>query len=84
MSDEIVTPGPPPAVVEADPKRPYKAWASAAMGAAAAFLAFWIGDDDPFTKKDAGEAALAGLGALVASGVVTFTVPNPLRSRTIR
>lgn len=84
MADEVPTPILHEGVVEADPKRPWKALAGGGLGAAAAFLAFWVGDDDPFTKKDAGEAALAAILAFGGSGVVTFAVPNPLRARTIR
>lgn len=71
------------AVIEADPKRPWKAIAAAALGFVGGFVAFWIGDDDPFTKKDAGEAFLAGLAASGLVGTGTFAVRNPLRSRDL-
>jgi hypothetical protein len=63
--------------VEADPQKPYKAYMGGAVAAAMAFLAFWVGDDDPFTKKDAGEAALAALGAAIPGFGLTFWVRNP-------
>lgn len=66
-----------PAVVKDDKKRPYKAYAGAAATAVATFVAFWIGDDDPFTKKDAGEAFLAALVASAPGFGLPFIVPNP-------
>lgn len=71
------------AVIEDDPKRPYKAYASTALTVAAAFAAFWIADADPFTAK---EAAQGGLVALISGGLIggtTFTVRNPKRSRDL-
>lgn len=70
-------------VIEADPKRPWKAYVGGAIAGLGAFVAFWVGDDDPFTKKDAGEAFLAALAAGLPGFGLTFAVSNPLRSRTI-
>lgn len=69
--------------IEADPGRPWKAIAGGAAAAVAAFVAFWVGDDDPFTRKDAGEAFLAALVAGAPGFGLTFAVRNPLRSRRI-
>lgn len=71
----------PTPVVEADPKRPYKAYAGAAVTGVATFVAFWIGDDDPFTKKEAGQALLAALAACLPGFGIPFAVTNPLRRR---
>lgn len=71
------------AVIEDDPKRPYKAYASTALTAVAAFVTFWIADADPFTAK---EAAQGGLVALVSAGLIggtTFAVRNPKRGRDL-
>jgi hypothetical protein len=67
----------PTPAVEADPKRPYKAYVSTALSAVATFVTFWIADVDPFTAK---EAAGAGVTALVSAGIIggaTFAVRNP-------
>jgi hypothetical protein len=82
-NEQIPTPIAQVGVVEADPKRPYKAYAAAALAGVGAAVAYWIGDEDPFTKKDAGEAFLAGLAAMGVGGVGTFLTKNPLRSRTL-
>lgn len=60
-----------------DPKRPYKAYAGAVVGGVGAALAWWIGDEDPFTKKDAGEAALAFLAVAVPGFGLPWLVTNP-------
>lgn len=73
----MVNPNPVPVAVEADPKRPYKAYVSAALSAAGTFIAFWIADADPFTAKDAGQGALAALVASGLTGGATFWVRNP-------
>lgn len=72
---------PDPTAVVADPKRPYKAYAATALAMVAAFVAFWIGDDDPFTKKDAGEAFLSSLAAGGFTGLPTYLVRNPKVTR---
>jgi hypothetical protein len=64
-------------ITKDNPKKPYKAYAAAALTGVGAFIAFWIGDDDPFTKKDAGQAFLAALGASGLTGLGTFQVRNP-------
>lgn len=69
----------PAVVVEDNPKKPYKAIAGAVATAVATFIAFWIGDDDPFTKKDAGEAFLAALIASAPGFGLPFVIPNPKR-----
>lgn len=66
-----------PDVVEADPKRPYKAYAALALSFVAAFLSYWIGDDGNFTGKEAGEALLFALLASGLTGGTTYTVKNP-------
>lgn len=71
------------AVVEDDPKRPYKAYASTALTLVAAFIGFWIADDGAFTAKEFGQGVLF---ALVSGGLIggtTFTVRNPKRSRDL-
>jgi len=67
----------PVTAVKDDPKKPWKAIAGATATGVAAFVAFWIGDDDPFTKKDAGEAFLAALIASAPGFGLPFVVPNP-------
>lgn len=78
--DNMVDPTPVQAV-EADPKKPYKAYVAGAVTGIVAFIAFWVGDDDPFTKKDAGEAFLAGVISAAPSFGLSFVVPNPLRRK---
>lgn len=58
------------------PQTGYKAYAATALAMVAAFVAFWIGDDDPFTKKDAGEAFLSALVAGGFTGIPTYLVKN--------
>lgn len=68
-------------LVEADPARPYKAYAATALTVAGLFVASWVSDEDPFTAK---EAASAFFAALIGGGViggVTYRVPNPLRPK---
>lgn len=71
------------AVIEDDPKRPYKAYASTALAGIVAFAYHWIADTDPYTAKEAAEGAIA---ALISAGLVgggTFAVRNPKRSRNL-
>jgi hypothetical protein len=63
------------------PQTAYKAIAATSLAMVAAFIAFWIGDDDPFTKKDAGEAFLAALAAGGLTGIPTYAVKN--RAKTV-
>lgn len=58
------------------PQTPYKAYAAAALTAVGTFVAFWIGDDDPFTKKEAAQAAISALVASGVTGGATFVVKN--------
>lgn len=58
---------------------------SAALAFAAAFLAYWIADVDPFTSKEVGEAVLT---SAIAAGVIgggtgatAFNVQNKAVSR---
>lgn len=62
----------------ADPKRPYKAYATAAVSAVGTFVAAWVMDTDPFTAKEAGEAALMAVVASGVTGGVGFTIRNPI------
>ena len=64
--------------VKDDPKRPYKAIVATVLTAIGTFVAYWIADADPFTAKDAGEAALAALIASGVTGGTTFAIANPL------
>lgn len=79
-------PEPAPVVperIEDDPAKPYKAYAAAALTAIGTFIAFWIGDAEPFTAKDAGEAFLAALVASGLTGGATFVVGNPKRVKPL-
>jgi hypothetical protein len=67
-----------PTVVD-DPKRPYKAYVATALTAIGTFVTFWVADTDPFTAKEAAQAALAGLVASGLTGGATFAVRNPQR-----
>ncbi len=67
------------AQVVADPKRPWKAIASAVGAAAFAFGSYWIADQDPFTAKEAGDAALLALAASGITGGATYRVTNPTK-----
>ena len=58
------------------PQTATKAYASAALSFAAAFLAYWIADKDPFTAKEIGEAALTGAIAAGFVGGGTYKVKN--------
>lgn len=64
-------------LLEADPKRPWKAVAATVLSFVAAFVTFWVADVDPFTAKDAGQAALSGLIASGLIGGATYGVRNP-------
>lgn len=66
-----------PHQVEADPRRPYKAYASTVLSAIAVFVAVWIVDEDPFTWKEAAGAALAALTSSGIIGGATYAVKNP-------
>lgn len=67
--------------VEADPKRPIKAYAATALAFLSLFVAYWIADEDPFTLKEAGAGLLtAALGSGLTGGV-TFSVKNPLKRK---
>lgn len=70
-------------VIEADPKKPWKAVAAAVASGLVAFVLYWVADEDPFTWKDAGEALVAGVAASGLVGGTTFGVRNPLRSREL-
>lgn len=63
--------------MEADPKRPYKAYIATALSALGTFVAVWVADTDPFTLKEAANAALAALVASGLTGGATFAVRNP-------
>lgn len=66
-----------PEEVKDDPKKPWKAYVSAASSALLAFIGYYVADTDPFTFKEAAE----GFGvALLASGLVglpTYFTSNP-------
>jgi high-affinity Fe2+/Pb2+ permease len=58
------------------PQTGTKAYVATGLSFAAAFLAYWIADKDPFTAKEIGEGVLT---AAIAGGIVgggTFTVKN--------
>lgn len=74
---------PTEAIIEADPARPYKAYAATALTAVGAFVTFWIADTDPFTTKEIGAAALAALAASGLTGAATYKVRNPVTSREL-
>lgn len=65
--------------MEADPKRPYKAYVATAITALGTFVAFWVADTDPFTIKEAASAALAAVVASGLTGGATFAVRNPIK-----
>lgn len=68
---------------EDDPRRPYKAYASTALTAIVAFAYSWIADADPFTAKDAAQAAVAALISAGLVGGTTFAVRNPKHGRVV-
>lgn len=71
-------PLPPPLdQVEADPKRPWKAYASTALSVVALFIYSWVADEDPFTAKEVASAAVAALVGGGVIGGVTYGVRNP-------
>lgn len=70
---------PNPSILEADPKRPWKAYVSAGVAGAIAFATYWIADVDPFTAKEAAEAGIAALIASGLTGGATFLKGNPPR-----
>lgn len=61
------------------PQTNHKAVWTAASTFALAFLAFWVGDADPFTLKDAGEAVLFAAGSSGVAGYGTYKVRNRVR-----
>lgn len=63
--------------VIADPKRPYKAYVATILSAVSVFVSYWIADTDPFTMKEAGEAALLALAASGLTGAGTYRITNP-------
>ena len=63
--------------MEADPKRPYKAYIATALSAIGTFVAVWVADSDPFTTKEMAQAALAAVVASGLTGGATFSVRNP-------
>jgi hypothetical protein len=69
------------AVLEADPKRPYKAYAAAAFAGVSSFVFAWVADEDPFTGKEIATAAVSAAGIALAGFGVTFSVKNPLRRK---
>jgi hypothetical protein len=71
-------------VVEDNPKKPYKAIAATVSTFVLAFVTYWIGDEDPFTLKDAGEGLVAGILAGGLTGGATFAIKNPKRTRLVR
>lgn len=73
----MANPNPPAPVAEADPRRPYKAYAATALTAAGTFVAYWIADTDPFTSKEIGQGILLSLVASGLTGGATFAVRNP-------
>lgn len=60
-----------------DPKRPYKAYAALLGTFVFAILAFWVGDDGPFTAKEFGQAVLLAAGAAGLTGGTTYQIKNP-------
>lgn len=66
------TPSPAPGT----PQTGTKAYLATALSAAAVFVAIWIKDTDPFTAKEAAEAALTGLVASGVVGIPTYVVRN--------
>jgi len=68
--------------VEADPKRPWKAYASTALSFVALFVAAWIADTDPFTAKEIGAALIGAAVGCGLVGGVTFAVKNPMVKKT--
>ena len=64
------------------PQTPYKAYVSAALSFVYAFVAYWIADVEPFTAKEAGEAALSGAVAAGLIGSGTYAVKNKPKGLT--
>lgn len=60
-----------------DPKRPYKAYASAAVTGLASFVAAWVADVPPFESKEIAAAAVGSITLAAASFGITFSVRNP-------
>jgi hypothetical protein len=58
------------------PQTPTKAYAATGLAFVAGFVAFWIGDKDPFTSKDIGEAALTAAMSAGIIGGATYKVKN--------
>lgn len=84
MAEEPFVPEQHEAVIEADPKRPWKAYAGGGATAVAVFVTAWIVDTDPFTGKEIAGAALAAAAAGLPAFGIVFGVANPLRSRNLR
>ena len=63
--------------VPADPKRPWKAYAAAALAGVSTFVTAWVSDVDPFTAKEIGAAVVAALIAAATTGGLTYAVKNP-------
>lgn len=71
------------AQIEDDPKRPWKALASAVSTAVGAFVLWWVADKGDFTFEDFKEAVGAAILASGLTGGTTFAVKNPKRSRSL-
>lgn len=71
----------PVPLVEDNPSKPYKAYMGSLLTGVGVFVAAWISDDDPFTKKEAASAALAAVAALVPGFGLVFAVSNPKRRK---
>lgn len=55
---------------------PDKALGSALLGALVAFGAFYVGDDDPFTKKEIIQGIILAVGASGLTGIPTYLIKN--------
>jgi hypothetical protein len=71
------------AVIEADPKRPWKTYAATAVAFLGSLALAWVQDVDPYTGKEFVEDLVSSVLFAGATGGVTFMVKNPLRSRRL-
>jgi hypothetical protein len=67
--------------VEADPAKPYKAYAAAALTFVTIVIADWIGDSDGTTTKEFLGWCVEGIVGSGLTGGATFAVRNPKRLR---
>jgi hypothetical protein len=67
----------PDADVVPDPKRPIKAYVSAALAAISTFVGFWIADVPPFTAKEIGQGIILGIIGSGLTGGATYVAKNP-------